>query len=107
QFQGLLDLDSRILEANATALELLGPEATVDSLRGTTFWEAGWWRSGEGIAWARTACESARAGHTVKQELELHSAAGRRAIMDFSVKPIRDAEGKVAQLLVEGRDITA
>jgi two-component system sporulation sensor kinase C len=32
---------------------------------------------------------------------------GQRMVMDFSVKAIRDAEGRVAQLLVEGRDITA
>ena len=107
QFQSLLDLDCRILEANLTALELLDTGTTVDSLRGTTFWEAAWWRGGEGATWARSACEAAREGRTVKQELEIQTTEGRRAIMDFSVKPIRDSEGKVTQLLVEGRDVTA
>jgi PAS domain S-box-containing protein len=107
QFQVLLDLQSRVLEANPTALELLGTQLDIAQVRGREFWDTTWWRTPEARAWARTACEGASAGRIVKHELELVNDRGQRVIMDFSVKPIRDAEGKVAQLLVEGRDMTA
>ena len=79
---------------------------TDPALRGVVFWEAGWWPVAD-ATWARTACDAAKAGRIVKQELEMATRSGQRMVMDFSVKAIRDAEGKVAQLLVEGRDITA
>lgn len=107
QFQGLLDLDCRILEANPTALELLRPATSIEALRGLEFWEASWWTTPEAGTWARIACEAAKTGRIAKQELELQNASGQRVVMDFSVKPIRDAEGRVVQLLVEGRDMTA
>jgi two-component system sporulation sensor kinase C len=107
QFQALLDLECRILEANPTALELLRNETSIEGLRGLVFWEAGWWSGPDAAAWAKTACDAAKAGRIVKQELEMATRGGQRVVMDFSVKAIRDAEGRVAQLLVEGRDITA
>jgi PAS domain S-box-containing protein len=107
QFQALLDLDCRVLEANPTALELLRTATNIEALRGVTFWDAGWWTTPEAGTWAKTACEGARTGRIVKQELELENASGQRVVIDFSVKPIRDGEGRVVQLLVEGRDVTA
>jgi len=107
QFQALLDIDCHVLEANPTAVELLGKAAGIDALRGVAFWDAGWWTTPEAGTWAKIACEAAKAGRIVKQELELENASGQRVVMDFSVKPIRDGEGRVVQLLVEGRDMTA
>jgi PAS domain S-box-containing protein len=107
QFQALLDLDCRVLEANPTALELVPGATNIQALRGAMFWEAGWWTTAEAGAWARTACEAAKSGRIVRQELELQNTSGQRILMDFSVKPIRDGEGQVVQLLVEGRDVTA
>lgn len=107
QFQALLDLNCRVLEANPTALELLGSATNIETLRGSMFWDAGWWTTPEAGTWARTACDAAKAGRIVRQELELLNLSGQRVLMDFSVKPIKDGEGRVSQLLVEGRDITA
>ena len=107
QFEGLLDLEGRILEANPTALAALGNGATVEALRGTEFWRGGWWPTPETAERIRTACREAREGEIVKHEVEIESASGHRIALDFSLKPIRDAEGRVVQLLAEGRDITA
>ncbi|HEV8358581.1 MAG TPA: ATP-binding protein [Gemmatimonadales bacterium] len=107
QFQGLLDLEGRVLEANPTALAALGPEVTIEKLRGTEFWRAGWWPTVEEAERIRAACREAREGEIVKHEVEIEHGAGQRMVLDFSVKPIRDAEGRVVQLLAEGRDITA
>ncbi|MFL5505681.1 MAG: sensor histidine kinase, partial [Gemmatimonadales bacterium] len=47
----------------------------------------------------------ARAGETVQYEEEVATAA-RRLTVDFSVKPVFDADGRVVQLLAEARDVT-
>ena len=55
----------------------------------------------------RAAFAEACKGKTVRQEMELDAGEGRHAIVDFSLTPIMDTEGRVVQLLAEGRDITA
>lgn len=106
QFRGLLDLDFRVIEANPTALSLLGPDATIDALRGTLLWEGRWWPGDKARQWARSACEQAKLGQAVAEELEVITSAGEILVMDFSVKPILGADGQVVQLFAEGRDIT-
>lgn len=107
QFQGLLDLEGRLLEVNPTALSLLGPGAAVEDLQGTQFWQAPWWPNALVRDRIKSAASLAREGHTVTDEIEIQNGRGDKLILDISLKPIRDAAGKVTQLLAEGRDITA
>lgn len=107
QFQVLLDLDGRVVVANPTALALLGPGTTMESIQSTEFWQAHWWKTVDSREWARAACLKAREGSTVTRELEIASRDGQRIIMDFSLKPILNGQGSATQLLAEGRDMTA
>jgi PAS domain S-box-containing protein len=103
QFESLLDLDGRLLEANRTSLQFGG--VTLDAVRGLPYWDTPWWdpRCRERL---QAACARARDGTTVQYQDEFRGADGRHAIIDFSLKPIHDADGRVVQLLAEGRDIT-
>ena len=104
QFQTLLDVDCHCLEANRAALEFVG--ATMDSIRGRKLWDTPWWAgSAAEQDRVRKACADAAAGQTVRYEAEW-SVTGGRALVDFSIKPILDGEGRVVQLLAEGRDVT-
>ena len=105
QFQCLLDLDCRCLEINRAALEFAG--VTTGDVRARYFWETPWWGEAteEQRQRVREACANALDGHTVRYEVEWMGTAGP-ALVDFSVKPILDGEGRVAQLLAEGRDVT-
>ncbi len=105
QFESLLDLDCNLLEANHTLLEFAGID--LDAVRGMPFWDTPWWmETPETMARLRSACDEARAGQTVQYQDRLRGAGDRLAFIDFSLKPILDAEGRVVQLLAEGRDIT-
>jgi PAS domain S-box-containing protein len=106
QFVGLLDVDGMILEANRAALEAVGIQ--VDDVRGKPFWEAHWWASSETRALLRQLIQRARQGEFVRCDLEVYgqSAGEETIIVDFSLLPIRDQEGKVVFLLPEGRNIT-
>ncbi|WP_411280014.1 ATP-binding protein [Gemmatimonas sp.] len=105
QVQLLLDYDGSILEANRAAGELAG--TTADALPGVRFWLSPWWAddalTGERV---QDRFVKARAGDTNRFEVEIGRPGDRVVTIDFSLKPIRDHEEKVVQVLVEGRDLT-
>ena len=102
---GLMDTDGTLLEANKTALDFGG--ITLDQVRGKKLWESFWWtHSKETVDRAKTAVRKARAGEVVRFEEHVQGAEGVISIIDFSLKPIHDAQGNVVLLLPEGRDIT-
>ncbi|HEX5632045.1 MAG TPA: ATP-binding protein, partial [Gemmatimonadales bacterium] len=103
QFEMLLDREGRCLEVNRTFLDEAGLTRT--AVHGVPLAEI-WW-PGDPERQQRLAAATSRAalGQTVQYEEEV-TAGGRRLVMDFSVKPIYNAEGHVAQLLAEGRDVT-
>jgi PAS domain S-box-containing protein len=106
QFFGLLDIEGRVLEANRTALESAGLELA--DVVGRPFWETRWWSvSEESRAQLRDAIARAREGECVRFETVHRGSGDDVLIVDFSLKPLLDAEGRPALLIPEGRDITA
>jgi PAS domain S-box-containing protein len=103
QFELLLDQDGRCLEANRTFLDAIG--CSREDVAGRPLADL-WW-AGDATRQQRLAeaVAGARAGATVQYEEEV-VASGRRLTVDFSVKPVFDAQGRVVQLLAEGRDVT-
>lgn len=105
QFIGLLSRDGTLLEANRTALEFGGIRA--EDAIGKPFWEAPWWSiSAETQRRLRDAIARAADGAFVRYPVEVAGAEGRRLTIDFSIKPVLDARGRVEYLVPEGRDIT-
>jgi PAS domain S-box-containing protein len=108
QFVGLLDAQGHILEINHTALE--GAGLKIEDIRGLPFWEARWWSvSRETREAQRQHVERAARGEFVRCDMEIFgSAFGHETIIiDYSLLPVRDAQGRVVFLLAEGRNITA
>jgi PAS domain S-box-containing protein len=103
QLQLLLDLDGSVLEANRAAAELAG--TTVDALQGQIFSALPWWSDDAGVR-VQDRVARARNGDSSRFEVELTGAGDRRAIVDFSLKPLLDQEQRVVQVLAEGRDLT-
>ncbi len=105
QLQLLLDLDGRVLEANRAAGELAGIHA--DALQGRRFWEVPWWQSDATTSErVEERFVKARAGEPNQFEVEILAQNKRPANVDFSLKPIRDSDDQVIQVLAEGRDLT-
>jgi PAS domain S-box-containing protein len=104
QFTGLLEPDGTVIEANETALEFAGVDR--GSVVGDPLWETPWFeRSEGGPALAREAVETAREGELYRNRATVHGGDGD-ALIDFSVRPVRDETGEVTLLIPEGRDIT-
>ncbi|AEI82645.1 adenylate cyclase Cya (plasmid) [Cupriavidus necator N-1] len=107
QFVGLLDADGIMLEINRAALDAVG--IRIDEVRGKPFWEARWWViSSETQALLRGLIRRASHGEFVRCDFEVYgqTAGEDTIIVDFSLLPIRDKNGKVIFLLPEGRNIT-
>jgi PAS domain S-box-containing protein len=105
QIEMLLDLDCTCLEANRVALDFAG--ASLTEMRGKIIWETpSWAGSPVRVERLRKACEEAKLGKYVQYQEELDGPDGRRATIEFSIKPILGDEGQVIQLLAEGRDVT-
>ncbi|MBU8869641.1 MAG: cache domain-containing protein [Gemmatimonadales bacterium] len=105
QFMGLLDPDGVLLEINDTALELIG--TTADKVCGLSFWETAWWEQDtvgqERLQAGLAACRSEDAS---RFEMEITGTGARKILMDFSAKPIRDPDGDMTHIVVEGWDVT-
>lgn len=105
QLAGILGVDGTVLEANQKSLEFAGLER--DAVLGLPFWEAPWWsHSPEMQERMHDAIKSAAEGETVRFEATCLREDGQLAILDFSVRPILDAEGATVFLITESHDIT-
>lgn len=104
QFIGLLTPDGTLIEANEAALAFGG--VTREAVVGRKLWETRWWDMGEAAQQrARAAVAAAAAGHAQRFE-EVVRGGDRLAAIDFSIRPLRDAEGRVVLLVPEGHDLT-
>ncbi len=105
QFIGLLTTDGILLQANQTALQFA--DVGEDGVLGRLFWETPWWlHCPELQQRLRAAIQEAATGTLVRFEATHCAPGGLLRNIDFSMKPITDARGRVVQLIAEGRDIT-
>jgi two-component system sensor kinase FixL len=105
QMIGLLDVNGSVLEINRTALDFGGLEQA--DVVGRPFWEIVWGglspRARERV---RQAIRDAGNGNSVHYEEEFSIAEDNRRILDFTLKPVLDENGKTALIISEARDIT-
>jgi len=108
QLAALLALDGTVLDANYTALQIVG--LTRDQIFGRPFWLLPCWAHSPALQdRLRQAIHGAAHGHTSR--FDAVAAAGSAAPeqtrqLDLAVKPMRDALGRTVRLIVEGRDIS-
>lgn len=104
-YQGFMDLDGTLLEANAASLA--GIKAQLADVVGRPFWETAWFTGTPGLPQvAREAVARAARGEAVRQVIEIELPAGRRTF-DFSLRPVRNVRGELIGIVPEGVDITA
>ncbi len=105
QFIGLLKTDGTLIDVNETALAFSG--IVKSDVMNKPFWEGPWWtHSPELQDKVRDAVKRTAAGDFVRFEATHPAKDGSMHYVDFSMKPVRDEEGKIIMLLPEGRDIT-
>ncbi|MCS4195852.1 PAS domain S-box protein [Salinibacter ruber] len=104
QFTGLMEPDGTMIEANDTALRFGGLDR--EDIVGTPIWKTHWAQTGEDSKQRlREAVERAAEGEFVRYERPIQGGDEDR-IIDFSIRPVTDADGQVELLIPEARDIT-
>ncbi len=105
QFTGMLNTEGILIEANQTALDFGGLQ--LEDVVGKPCWECYWWTiSPETQTQLQAAIAQAVQGEFIRYEVDVLGERNRTATIDFSIKPICEASGKVEYLIVEGRDIS-
>ena len=105
EFIGLMNPDGVLIEANSSSLEYAGIDP--GDVIGKPFWETVWWtHSPQAQDKLKDAVKRANQGEFVRFETTHPAPDGSVIHVDFSLKPIRDKNGKIELLIPEGRDIT-
>jgi PAS domain S-box-containing protein len=100
-----LDLQGRVVEANRSSLDEAG--LRFEDVRGLALWDCPWWRHSDAEQQkVRRACEVARSGEIVQCEALVRMAREERAV-ELQVAPLRDARGRIVQIILSAVDVTA
>lgn len=103
-FIGFLDKQGLLLEVNDTALQTAGLEPS--DVIGKPFWEGYWWQiSKQTQEELKQNFYRALQGEEVVYEVVVWIAHKQPITILFSLKPIKDEQGKVAYVVSEGRPI--
>lgn len=104
QLTGLLARDGTLIEANATALRFgeLDRNDVIGEHLSESYWVQPYPESQQVVEQAIT---RAQKGEFFGDQIQIQGKAAS-AMIDFSIRPLHDESGEVAQLIVEGRDIT-
>lgn len=102
---GLLSPAGLLLEANQTALDFGG--LLREEVVGLPFWQTPWWSlNSQTQVQLQQAIAQAAQGGFIRYEVEIQGKGRTTAIIDFSLRPLRDDTGKIVLLISEGRDIS-
>ncbi|MDB4409780.1 PAS domain S-box protein [Gammaproteobacteria bacterium] len=105
QFIGLLDPQGTLLEANQTALDFIG--CSNHEVVGKRFWETPWWQHSTSLQTRlKDSIAEAAQGKLVRFEGVHVNSTGQKLVIDFSLKPVLDENGKTVMIIPEGRDIS-
>lgn len=104
QYQGLLDLEGRLLYANATALA--AAKIRLEDVVARPFSTSPWFRETSGASEAiERGIRDAISGAAFRTSLELQLPSGRR-YLDIALRPVTDDGGRVTAILAEAVDTT-
>lgn len=103
-YQGFLDPEGNLLDANTTSLA--GIRCTLADVAGQPFWRTPWFAATAGAPeTVRRAVEAAAQGRSVAQQLTLELPGGLRTF-DFHIRPVHNQKGVVIGLVPEAVDLT-
>lgn len=104
-FVGVLDLDGRLIESSKASLEAAGLKR--DATIGKPFWDLPWWvGSTEAQANLKVSFSRAKAGETVRYDVDFIARDGEKVTIDLQLAPLFDEAGAVILVIVSASDIT-
>ncbi len=103
-YQGYLQPDGSLLDANATSLA--GIACTLQDVAGKPFWETPWFSGTPGMPEkVRAAVHAAAGGADVHEAIVVQLPTGERAF-DMSLRPVRNERGEVIGIIPQAIETT-
>ncbi|NDV53041.1 sensor histidine kinase [Salipiger sp. PrR003] len=104
-FAALLEPDGTVKDVSDNALSAAG--LSLEDVHGSPFWEGYWFAYDAALQERlRLAIQAASAGATSRFDYAARIVDDGRLHIDFQIAPIRDADGKIVELLASGFDVT-
>ena len=105
QLIGILDPEGILLDANQTALDVVGLRQ--EDVVGRPFWDIYCWNYSTDVqSRLKAAIKDASQGKSVRYEEDLLTKGNKIRKIDFTLKPVVDQQGKTVLIIPEGGDIT-
>lgn len=105
RFIAIVSPDGILLEVNRTAILFGGLERS--AVIGEVLWTLPWWkRSLEVQKRLQVGTRRAADGNLTRFEAEMHGAINQTATYDFLLRPLTGPGGRIASVILEGRDVT-
>ncbi len=105
RFIGILDPDGKLSRANDSSLDFV--DISMAEVEGELFWNTPWWRhSPELRDKLKDAIKGAARGDAARFKASHIGKDGRKAVVDFSLRPVYDDQGCITKLIAEGKDLT-
>ena len=99
-FQGFLDTDGTVRDANPASLSAI--RCRLEEVTGRPFWDTPWFAATEGMPQQVQAfVQDAAKGRTVQKRLAVRLPEGEREFL-FSIRPVFNGRGEVVGLVPEG-----
>lgn len=105
QFMAILDAEGKVLELNRLAKKLCGDYS--GSLKGKYLWNICWIDQDEENKRLEKIIKRAADGECINDEARFKDVNGEVRVLSRSVSPVKDGDGKIVYITVQGHDITA
>jgi PAS domain S-box-containing protein len=105
QLIALLKTNGKVIDTNRTTLEMF--DITEADVIGNFLWDNPWLqKSATEVSKVKSAVKNAACGQVQRFELIRPNSQNDTMVVDVSLKPAKDNEGRILFLIAEGRDIT-
>ncbi len=105
-FVGILDPGGTLADVNRAPVEGAGLE--ISDVIGRKLWDSHWFAHDPAVRERiKQSVERARAGETVRFDVEINWRAGTKRTIDYQIAPLYDTSGNVTMLVPSGVDVTA
>jgi len=105
-FVGVLDVEGHLVEGNAIPLRRAGIHSR--DVIGKLFWDCHWWDHDDAVAQqVRQAALRAAQGEVVRFDVHGRFDGGQLLTVDLQLAPLRDAAGRITNLIASGVDVEA
>jgi PAS domain S-box-containing protein len=102
---GILAPDGTLLDANQTAFDVMGCRR--EDVIGLPFWKTPWWSRDPAVQAVIEDCVARAArGEVTNEELTYLAQDESQRVLDFSLAPVTDVDGRIVYLVPQGRDVT-